>query len=321
MARKINFKSKVAESLGKSDAIEFQQIIRSRLNESLNRKKYGIVSEMLVEEDFESQVVNQLAATASSFGCNDAVYDMGVMDIRFSDPNAVKQFVEKLDEVDGIDYFEVNEPAIDGQNDTGASDLEYQGNKPVYEVTVYLDVDQVSLVSDIDSYMNGIDSFQEAKEMDDEEEMEDEDEMDDDEECDDDEDEDDEDEMDEGCKGKKGKEKVEEGSGVKESIDFDVILDKSSLNEFLTIKTAHWDQALKRAKVSTDKICPPGRTGADCKTVLTAQQKMQLRKRMAAHLKKLSGARRSRMAVHAAATSAFIKQHNLMSKSAAKAGM
>lgn len=301
MARKINFRSKVAESLGKSDAIGFQQIIRNKLNESLNLKKYYIISEMLVEEDFESQVVNQLASTAASFGSNDAVYDMGVMDIRFNDPKAVKQFVEKLDDITGIDYFEINEPVMDGQNDTGASDLEYQGNKPVYEVTIYLDVDQISLVSDIDSYMNGIDSFQESKKMDDEED----DEMDDEEEDDEMDDEDE-----EVCE-----------SSLKESSDFNTIIDTISLNEFLTVKTAHWDQALKRAKVSTDKICPPGRTGPDCKTILTAQQKMQLRKRMAAHLKKLSGAHRSKMALHAAATSAFIKQHNLMSKSAAKAKM
>ena len=323
MARKINFKSRVAESLGKNDAIAFQQTILNRLNEGFNRKKVNIVSEMLIEGDLESQIVNQIAATASSFGCNDAVYDMGVMDLRFSNKTAVDQFVEQLDDIDGIDYFEVSDPSIDGQDDTGATDLEYEGNRPVYEVSIFLDTDQVSLVSDINSYLDGIDDIQEGKEMDDEEDPEeDEDE---DEECDDpeeddemDDEEDPEDEMEEGCKGKKGKKSVNESF---KPMDFESIIDSKSLNEFLTIKTAHWDQALKRAKVSTDKICPPGRTGADCKTILTAQQKMQLRKRMAAHLKKLSGARRARMATHAAATSAFIKQHNLMSKSAAKAKM
>ena len=40
---------------------------------------------------------------------------------------------------------------------------------------------------------------------------------------------------------------------------------------------------------------------------------------MAMHLKKLSKARRAKMASHGASTRAFIQQHNLMSKSAAKA--
>lgn len=308
MARKIKFKSMVAESLGANDVTTFQHIVRDRLNESLNAKKVEIISEMLVEGDTESQIVQRIASAAASFGSNDAVYDMGVLDVRFSDANAVVQFTKQLDEVDGVDYYEVSDPVVDGQNDTGATDLEYQGNKPVYEVTVYLDLDQVSLVPDIDSYFSGLEQVQEGKKMDDEEECEEDEDESEDEESDEDEDEDE--ESDE-----------EDEDEVNESFDFDTIMDKVSLHEFLTVKTAHWDQTLKRAKVSTDKICPPGRTGADCKTVLTAQQKMQMRKRMAAHLKKLSGAMRSRMAGHASATRAFIRQHNLTSKSAARAKM
>ena len=305
MARKINFRSRVAEVLDTSDAISFQTIIKNKLNESLNLKKLRLVEEVISENDSESFIVNQLAATASSFGGNDAVYDMGVMDIRFNDPKAVKHFTEQLDGVDGVDYYEINGPEISVDNDTGETDLEYQGNKPVYEVTVYLDFDNVSLSSDIDAYMESLntesddaDSVNEGKKMeDDSEDSEDDEDM---EDSEDDECEDDEDEM-------------------KESIDFQTIIDSVSLNEFLTVKTAHWNQSLKKAVASTDKVCPPGRTGADCKTILTAQQKMELRKRMSAHLRKLSKSKRTKMSAHASATSAFIKQHNLMSKSAAKA--
>jgi hypothetical protein len=241
------------------------------------------------------------------------VYDMGVMDIKFNDANAIKHFTEQLDQIEGIDYYEISDPTVDLENDTGAMDLEYQGNKAVYEVTVYLDIENVALPSDIDSYLENLDQFDEAacgskkkkekiQEADDETDDESEDD-----EMDDEEDEGEEDEMDdeEECK--------------KESLQFSTIFDKVSLHEFLVVKTAHWNQQMHKDVASTDKVCPPGRTGADCKTVLTAQQKMALRKRMAAHLKKMSGTRRSRMASHAASTRAFIKQHNLMSKSAAKA--
>ena len=98
-------------------------------------------------------------------------------------------------------------------------------------------------------------------------------------------------------------------------------MDKIQLDEFLTVKTAHWNKALKKVTASTDKICPPGKTGPDCKTSLSAQQKMAMRSRMISHLKRLSGKMRSKMASHAAATSSFIKQHNLTSKSSAKASI
>lgn len=312
MARKISFKKVVAESLGSNDVATFQTAFKRRLIETLNRKKVDLVTEVLSDlyED-ENTIVNQLASTALSFGGNDAVYDMGVMDIRFNDPNAVKNFTSKLEEINGIDYFEINGPDMDGLNDTGASDLEYQGNKAVYEVTVYLDLDQVNLAQDIDSYMESLEStdnekITEGKKADAEDDEEDDECLDESEDEEDDEEED-EDEEDEEC--------------MDESLDLVDIVNKVQLKEFLTIKTAHWDQELKKSRVSTDKICPPGRTGPDCKTILSAQQKMELRKRMASHLKKMSKAHRSRMASHAAATSAFIKQHHLASKSAAKAGL
>lgn len=358
MARKISFRTRVAECLDKGDASTFQSLINNKLVENLDIKKIGLISEMITEEDNESQIVSQLAATASSYGGNDMVYDMGVMDIRFNNPNAIKNFTEQLDKIDGVDYYEIQEPSISSENDTGATDLEYQGNKPVYEVTVYLNLDNVALPSDLDTYLENLDQFDEAcgkkkkkavnekckQEMGKKSDEESNDESDDGE------------EMEEGCKKKKpvvegckkkgevvnpedemgdemGDEESEDemddeecddseecdDTTKKESIQFSTIFDKVALHEFLTVKTAHWNQAMHKDLASTDKVCPPGRTGADCKTVLTAQQKMALRKRMAAHLKKLSGTRRSRMATHASATREFIKQHNLMSKSAAKA--
>lgn len=310
MARKISFRTKVAECLEKSNAITFQSIINNKLVESLNIKKIDLISEMVLEQDTESKLVSQLSATAKSFGGNDVAYGVGVMDIKFNDASAVQNFTEQLDQIDGIEYYEVGKPSIDTESDTGASDLEFQGNKAVYEVTVYLNMDQVSLPSDIDSFLENLDQFNEAcgkkktklqEEMDDDES----DEEDGEDESYEDEDEDEADEEDGECK--------------KESLNFNTIFDKVALNEFLTVKTAHWNQAMHKAVAKTDRICPPGRTGADCKTILSAQQKMELRKRMAAHLKKMTGKRRSIMATHASATRAFIKQHNLMSKSAAKA--
>ena len=305
MARKISFRTKVAECLDKGDASTFQSLINSKLVESLDIQKIRIISEMLMEQDFESQIVSQLSASALSYGGNDMVYDMGVMDIKFNDADAIKNFTEQLDQIDGIDYYEISEPKADLDNDTGATDLEYQGNKPVYEVTVYLDIENVALPQDIDSYFESLDQVEEAcgkkkkKSMNEKCAEEDSEEMDDSEEEDSEEDD---------------SEEVQ-----KESLKFSTIFDKVALHEFLTVKTAHWNQAMHKAVAKTDKVCPPGRTGPDCKTVLTAQQKMLLRKRMAAHLKKLGGRKRSLMATHASATKAFIKQHNLMSKSAAKA--
>lgn len=310
MARKISFRTKVAESLDSGDVSTFQTLINKKLVESLDVKKIGLISEMITEQDFESQIVSQLSATAKSYGGDDMIYDTGVMEIKFTSPDAIKNFTEQLDQIDGIDYYEISDPSEDLDNDTGATDLEYQGNKAVYEVTIYLDVDHVSLPSDINSYLESLDQFDEScakknkkkiQEAEDEEDSEDE--MDDEE--DDDEEDDEDSEDDEECQ--------------KESLQFSTIFDKVALHEFLTVKTAHWNQAMHKAVAKTDKVCPPGRTGADCKTVLTAQQKMALRKRMAAHLKKLSGSRRKIMATHASATKEFIKQHNLMSKSAAKA--
>ena len=309
MARKINFRTRVAESLEAGDASTFQTLIKNRLTSKLNEQKIDIISEIVSDKDAESQIVNQLAATASSFGGNDAVYDMGVMDICFDNAEAVKHFTEQLDGVDGVDYYEINGPEISGNNDTGGSDLEYQGNKEVYEVVIYLDLDGVSLPSDVEGYMGELENLEKAcqskkkkvvseKSCDDDEE---------DDETDDEEDDETDDE--------------EDDENMKESLDFTTIVDRVALQEFLTIKTAHWNQALKKDVIATQKVCPPGRTGADCKTVLTAQQKMELRKRMAMHLKKMSKARRAKMASHASATKDFIKQHNLMSKSAAKAKM
>ena len=317
MARKISFRTKVAECLDKGDASTFQSLINSKLVESLDIQKIRIISEMLTEQDFESQIVSQLSASALSYGGNDMVYDMGVMDIKFNDADAIKNFTEQLDQIDGIDYYEISEPKADLDNDTGATDLEYQGNKPVYEVTVYLDIENVALPQDIDSYFEGLDQVEEAcgkkkksmnEKMDDSEE--------DDSEEDDSEEEDSE-EMDDSEEDSEEDDSEEEVK--KESLEFSTIFDKVALHEFLTVKTAHWNQAMHKAVAKTDKVCPPGRTGPDCKTVLTAQQKMLMRKRMAAHLKKMGGRMRSLMATHASATKAFIKQHNLMSKSAAKA--
>jgi len=325
MARKISFRTKVAECLDKGDASAFQSLINSKLVESLDIQKIRIISEMLMEQDFESQIVSQLSASALSYGGNDMVYDMGVMDIKFNDADAIKNFTEQLDQIDGIDYYEISEPKADLDNDTGATDLEYQGNKPVYEVTVYLDIENVALPQDIDSYFESLDQVEEAcgkkkkksmneKCAEEDSEEEDSEEMDDSEE--------DSEEMDDSEEEDSEEEDSEEDDSEevkKESLKFSTIFDKVALHEFLTVKTAHWNQAMHKAVAKTDKVCPPGRTGADCKTVLTAQQKMAMRKRMAAHLKKMSGVKRSKMASHAASTRAFIKQHNLMSKSAAKA--
>lgn len=314
MARKISFRTKVAECLDKGDASTFQSLINNKLVECLNIKKIDLVSEMLTEQDTESKIVSKLSATAKSFGGNDMVYNLGVMDVKFNDADAIKNFTEQLDQIDGIEYYEVSNPTFEN-NEGGATDLEYQGVQPVYEVTVYLDIENVSLPSNLDAYLENLDQFDEAcaskkkksklqEKMD--KEGEEEDEMDEEDDDDDDEEEDEmDDEEDDDCK--------------KESLEFSTIFDKVALHEFLTVKTAHWSQAMHKAVAKTDKVCPPGRTGPDCKTVLTAQQKMAMRKRLAAHLKKMSGQKRSRMASHAASTRAFIKQHNLMSKSAAKA--
>lgn len=316
MARKISFRTKVAECLDKGDASTFQSLINSKLVESLDIQKIRIISEMLTEQDFESQIVSQLSASALSYGGNDMVYDMGVMDIKFNDADAIKNFTEQLDQIDGIDYYEISEPKADLDNDTGETDLEYQGNKPVYEVTVYLDIENVALPQDIDSYFESLDQVEEAcgkkkkKSMNEKCAEEDSEEMDDSEEEDSEEDDSEEEDSEEDDSEEEVK---------KESLKFSTIFDKVALHEFLTVKTAHWNQAMHKAVAKTDKVCPPGRTGPDCKTVLTAQQKMLMRKRMAAHLKKLGGRKRSLMARHASATKAFIKQHNLMSKSAAKA--
>jgi hypothetical protein len=299
MARKISFRTKVAECLDKGDASTFQSLFNNKLVESLDMKKIDLISGMIKEQDFESQIVSQLTATAQSYGGNDMIYNLGVMDIKFNDAGAIKDFTEQLDKIDGIDYYEIGEPVVDLENNTGGTDLEFQGNKAVYEVTVYLDLENVSLPSDIDTYIENLDQFDEAacgkKKKDKLQEVKDESDDEEDEESDDEEE----------CK--------------KESLQFSTIFDKVALKEFLVVKTAHWNQQMHKAVAKTDKVCPPGRTGADCKTVLSAQQKMALRKRMLAHLKKLSRARRSKMASHASATKAFIKQHNLMSKSAAKA--
>ena len=321
MARKINFRSRVAESLEAGDASTFQTLIKNRLTSKLNEQKIDIISEIVSDKDAESQIVNQLAATASSFGGNDVVYDMGVMDISFDNAEAVKHFTEQLDGVEGVDYYEINGPKISGSEDhTGATDLEYQGNREVYEVVIYLDLDGVSLPTDVEGYMGELENFEEAckgkkKKVVSEKACEPSDEEDDESSDEEDSENDEEDEEDDETSDE------EDLENMKESLDFTTIVDNVALQEFLTIKTAHWNQALKKDVVATQKVCPPGRTGADCKTVLTAQQKMELRKRMSMHLKKMSKARRSKMASHAHSTQAFIKQHNLMSKSAAKAKM
>lgn len=299
MARKISFKTKVAECLERDDVSTFKTLINNKLSESLNIQKIHIISEMITEQDIESQLVNQLSSTALSYGGNDMAYNLGVMDVKFNDADAIKHFTEQLDKIDGVDYYEITDPVVDLDNNTGGTDLEYQGNKAVYEVTVYLDLENISLPSDIDRYFEDLDQFNESydKKVDDEDDDEDDDDEDDDE---DDEDDDDEDES------------------KNESLKFSTIFDKIALQEFLVIKTAHWNQAAHKSLQSTDKVCPPGRTGPDCKTILTAQQKMALRKRMMSHLKKLSRSKRSKMASHASSTRDFIKQHNLMSKHAAK---
>ena len=54
MARKISFRTKVAECLDKGDASTFQSLINNKLVENLDIQKICIISEMLTEQDFRA---------------------------------------------------------------------------------------------------------------------------------------------------------------------------------------------------------------------------------------------------------------------------
>ena len=96
-------------------------------------------------------------------------------------------------------------------------------------------------------------------------------------------------------------------------MSFERIFNKNHLREFVTIKTAKWDAKLKKAVAVSKKVCPPGKTGPDCKKVLTADQKAKMRKTLSKMLSKMSAIKIQKRAAHAATTRAFIKSKNLKS--------
>jgi len=300
MARKINFRSKIAESLEKGDASTFQSLFKKKLTDSLNEKMIDIISEIASGYNTdESSMVNQIVMAAKSYGGNDPIYELGVLSIMFNSKLGAEQFTEQLDNMDFVDSYEIDTgQVIKAGSSDGANELENaDGVSEECDLLIYLDFDSIPMVSDIDGYLSGFNE-----------------------------------EVDEGkkCGGDKNKKDKKEESEEKdegdeeelnESFNFDTILEMSSLQEFLRIKTAHYSNALKRAVKSTDTICPPGRTGVDCKQILTAQEKAALRKRLTLHMKRLSVGRRAKMSKHGAMTRQFIKQNNLMARSAALASV
>jgi hypothetical protein len=288
MARKINFRSKVAESLKENDAIAFQTLIKQKLIEKFNNKAIDTICESLSTFDNEGSMVTAISTASKTYGGFNPVYEMGLLNISFSNKDAPEHFAEQLDKLDYVEYYEIT-PKSSYIEEGGATDLEYDGFTESYDMNIFFDLDSVSLPANIDQFLESLD--EEKKKCKEEDEMDDEES---------------EDEMD------------DEKEDMNEVLNIANVFNKESIQELLKIKTAHWNAGLKRVTRDTETVCPPGKTGPDCSRVLTAQEKEALRIRLSKHMRTLSSGKKKKMISHAQATRAFVAQNNLTSKYSAK---
>lgn len=231
MARLMNFRTLVAESLEEGDAMKFKDVIREKLSRIYIKQQKGIVRNIREQSDPETAMVVQVESASKSYGAKNFIYDQGVLTITVPNGQAALNLSSYLDENDNVDSYEISKVGEFGED--GATDLEKlsEGEECDYEVTVYFNTDNVRF-----------EAF-DITEMKDEEDEDEDDESDDEDEDDESDDEDDdEDTKDEGkkCKKKSMTESFEE-------IDY-----REWLDEVERITT--FRAGLKKIKMQ----CPPG---------------------------------------------------------------
>ena len=251
MARKISFRERVAECLSKSDASTFQSLFSNKLTESLDMKKIGIIMEMNLREENvdELTTITEISSLAKSFGSINANYAMGVLVCYFDNQQAVNDFTSKLDETSNVDSYETNEI---GQGETGGpTDLEMEGDKPIIEVTVYLNDDIVNIVPESE-YNDLLKQVMESKSCDSEEEEDDSEEEDDEEE-----DSKEEDDSEEEDSKEEDDSEEEDDKKTNESLSFDDLL----MNEAINAKFAQYNTKMHKVVIVAKKMakCGPGK--------------------------------------------------------------
>lgn len=225
MARRMNFRTLVAESLEAGDAMKFKDVIREKLYKTYLNHQKSIVTSIQEQGDPETSMVIQVESASKSYGGKDFMYDQGVLSVTVPTGQAALNFANYLDENENVDSYEVWR--IDETDQGGPTDLEklVEGDDSDYEFTVYFVTDNVRF-----------ESFELSEQMDDEEEDEEDGEGESDSECED------EGEMEEGkCKKK---------APMQES--FEPIDYRDWLDEVTKVVT--FQAGLKKIKLQ----CPPG---------------------------------------------------------------
>lgn len=143
MARLMNFRTLVAESLEAGDAMKFKEIFKEKLEDSYIRQQKTIVEGIHEQTDPEASMVTAIQSAGKSYGAKQFVYDQGVLSVTVPTGQSALDFANFLDENENVDSYEVYKVVEDG--DEGATDLEkmVEGDESDYEFTVYLVTDNV----------------------------------------------------------------------------------------------------------------------------------------------------------------------------------
>jgi hypothetical protein len=138
MARLMSFKEMIAKSLEEGDAMEFQQVMKARLNEKFLGKQKVLFEDMGPENAMVTAVQN----AAKSFSGYGFEYDQGVLTITVANKDAVTDLANYLDSNEDVDSYTLN--AMSSSDEDDAVDLETSEEGTEFVFTVYFKTDNVT---------------------------------------------------------------------------------------------------------------------------------------------------------------------------------
>jgi hypothetical protein len=184
MARLVSFRTQVAESLEKGDAMKFREVFTSRLLESYNSQQRGLVRQLIEQEDPEMKIVTAIQAAAKSFGGHGFIYDRGLLGVLVPVGESASGFANYLDGCDDVSSYDEDEVSTPV---TSESPTDLEGGEGRNEIHFSIELNPESVVE-----FTGHMDLEEAKKCVKEEDDEDEDDMEDEEDEEDEEDDEDE---------------------------------------------------------------------------------------------------------------------------------
>lgn len=170
MARLVSFRTQVAESLEKGDAMKFREVFTSRLLEAYSYHQRGLVRQLIEQEDPEMKIVTAIQAAAKSFGGHGFIYDQGLLGVLVPVGESAAGFASYLDGCDDVSSYDEDELSTPVTSDSPTG---LEGGEGINEIHFSIELNPESVV-EFTGHMELEEAKKCVKEEDDEEDMEDE---------------------------------------------------------------------------------------------------------------------------------------------------